>query len=58
MASPSLGVRAPPFEPGIGGRRRGTGEDIVSISSGFLFPYFMNNQVSRLCDPNGLAVPL
>lgn len=57
MASPNLGVRAPPFEPGMGGRRRGTGEDIVSISLGFLFPYFMNNQIFRSCDPNDLAVP-
>lgn len=32
MASPSRGVRAPEvfrFAPGIGGRRRGTGDDIM-----------------------------
>lgn len=32
IASPSRGVRAPPLfriAPGIGGRRRGTGDDIV-----------------------------
>ena len=42
MASPRRGVLAPPpvrFPPGIGGRRRGAGEDIaldLSISGGWL----------------------
>ena len=31
MARPSRGVRAPPFEPGMGGRRRGTGEDMAMV---------------------------
>lgn len=38
IARPRRGVRAPPLEPGMGGRRRGTGEDmalLVSMASGF-----------------------
>lgn len=35
MARPSLGVRAPPGrEPGIAGRRRGAGEDIMGTLFG------------------------